>query len=99
MASGPSPHTDGLRCSERWRPALGGVFPALLESLKKHFTAHLDWQRKSTGQVLDIKMLLSFFMFTLDCVGFPSIGYAVAKYQRILPIQEIIHLAFDGILK
>lgn len=38
-------------------------------------------------------------MFTLDCVGFPSIGYAVAKYQRILPIQEIIHLAFDGILK
>lgn len=59
----------------------------------------MDWQRKSTGKALNIKMMLSSFAFTLDCVGFPSIGYAVAEYQRILPIQEITQLAFDGILK
>lgn len=35
----------------------------------------------------------------MDCVGFPSIGYTIAEYQGILPIQEIMHLPFDSMLK
>lgn len=38
-------------------------------------------------------------LLTLDCVGFPSICYTVAEYQRILSIQELGHLAFDCVLK
>lgn len=37
-------------------------------------------------------------VFTLDCECFPSVGYSIAEYQRILSIQEIRHLAFDCVL-
>lgn len=42
---------------------------------------------------------MSILICTLNCVRFPSVGHAVGENQRGLPIQEIVHLAFDSVLK
>lgn len=78
-ASGPSLHTGHCQCAERWCPAPAGEFPDLSGSLKcpkkKKKKNHLDWNWK-----LEMSTPWSYFHFTLNCKGFPSICYTIAEY-------------------